>query len=129
MLRVASGTTDQYLYFDAGEIGLSSFTVYRSRNGAAAAAMTTPTINETDSTNMPGIYELLMNEDMTIGSGNVTEHMIFFITHSGIESVKEKIELFSPANYSLGTPDVNVAQFAGVAVQGAGTSGDLWRAA
>ena len=48
-----SGTTDQYTYFVAvdstdfttRETGLSSFTVYRSRDGGASAAMTTPTIN------------------------------------------------------------------------------------
>jgi hypothetical protein len=67
-MRIPSGVTDQYIYFVgtlAGSrvTGLSSFTVYRSRNGAAASVMTTPTINETDSTNMPGVYELLLDEE------------------------------------------------------------------
>jgi len=43
-MRIPSGTTDQYIYFVAldatdgvtRETGLSSFTVYRSRNGGAA---------------------------------------------------------------------------------------------
>ncbi len=107
MLRIASGVTDQYLYFYAGDIGLASFTVYRSRNGAAAAVMTTPTINETDSSDMPGVYELLMDEDMTIGSGNLTEHMAFFITHAGIAPIFKEIELFAPANYTIGTVTTN----------------------
>jgi hypothetical protein len=55
-MRIPSGVTDQYIYFVAvdatdfttRETGLSSFTVYRSRNGGAATAMTTPTINETE---------------------------------------------------------------------------------
>jgi hypothetical protein len=124
MLRIASGTTDQYVYFNAGEIGLSSFTVYRSRNGAAAAVMTTPTINETDSTNMPGVYELLLDEDMTIGAGNITEAMVFRITHAGMEPQYIEIELFNPTGYS-----VNVASINGAEVAGAGTSGDKWRGA
>jgi hypothetical protein len=103
-MRIPSGTTDQYIYFVAvdatdlktRETGLSSFTVYRSRNGAAAAAFTTPTINETDTTNMPGVYELLCDEDMTIGSGNTSEEMVFHITHSGMAPVTRTIELYRP---------------------------------
>jgi len=112
-MRIPSGVTDQYIYFVAvdatdlksRETGLSSFTVYRSRNGAAAAAMTTPTINETDGTNMPGVYELLLDEDMTIGSGNDSEEMAFHITASGMAPVTRVIELYRPkvtAGYTLG---------------------------
>jgi hypothetical protein len=61
-MKIQSGSITNYVYFVAvdatdlktRETGLSSFTVYRSRNGTAAAAMTTPTINEVDSSNMPG---------------------------------------------------------------------------
>ena len=103
-MRIPSGVTDQYIYFVAvdatdlktRETGLSSFTVYRSRNGAAAAAMTTPTVNETDSSNMPGVYELLLDEDMTIGSGNDTEAMVFHITATGMAPVTREIELYRP---------------------------------
>ena len=100
-MRIASGTTDQYVYFVgllAGErvTGLATWTVYRSRNGAAAAAMTTPTINETDVTNMPGVYELLLDEDMTIGAGNETEAMAFHITEADMDPVTIQIELYRP---------------------------------
>lgn len=103
-MRIASGVTDQYIYFVAvdatdlktRETGLSSFTVRRSRNGAASAAMTTPTINETDSSNMPGVYELLLDEDMTIDSGDETQAMVFHITHAGMAPVTREIELFRP---------------------------------
>lgn len=103
-MRIPSGVTDQYIYFVAvdstdlktRETGLSSFTVYRSRNGAAAAAMTTPTVNETDTTNMPGVYELLLDEDMTIGSGNDSEEMVFHITATGMAPVTRAIELYRP---------------------------------
>ena len=107
MKRIASGVTDQYVYFNPGDVGLASpdtgFTVYRSRNGATAAAMTTPTINETDSTNMPGVYELLLDEDMSIGAGNLTEHMAFWITHAGMSPIFLEVELFDPNNYTIGT--------------------------
>lgn len=103
-MRIASGVTDQYIYFVAvdatdlktRETGLSSFTVYRSRNGAAAAAMTSPTINETDSSNMPGVYELLCDEDMTIDSGDEEQEMCFHITHAGMAPVTRAITLFRP---------------------------------
>ena len=98
-MRIASGTTDQYIYFVAvdstdfttRETGLSSFTVYRSRNGAAAAAMSSPTVNETDATNCQGVYELLLDEDMTIAAGNDTEEMVFHITKAGMAPVTRTI--------------------------------------
>lgn len=103
-MRIPSGVTDQYIYFVAvdatdlrtRETGLSSFTVYRSRNGGAAAAFTTPTINETDVTNMPGVYELLLDEDMTIDSGDDSQEMVFHITHTGMAPVTRAIELYRP---------------------------------
>lgn len=103
-MRIASGTTDQYIYFVAvdatdfvtRETGLSSFTVYRSRDGGTAAAMTTPTINETDATNMPGVYELLLDEDTTVAAGNDTEEMALHITHAGMAPVTRTIELYRP---------------------------------
>ena len=96
MRRFESGIIDQFVYFNGGQVGLSSFTVYRSKNGAAAVIMTTPTINETDSTNMPGIYELLLDEDMSLAADNVTEQMSFWITHAGMPPVFLEIELFEP---------------------------------
>jgi len=103
-MRIPSGVTDQYIYFVAldatdlktRETGLSSFTVYRSRNGGAAAAYTTPTINETDSTNMPGVYELLLDEDMTIDSGDDSQEVCLHITHSGMAPVTRTFELYRP---------------------------------
>lgn len=103
-MRIPSGTTDQVVYFVAvdatdfttRETGLTTFTAYRARNGAAAAAMTTPTVTEVDSTNMPGVYSLLLDEDMTIGSGNDSEEMVFHITHSGMAPVTRTIELYRP---------------------------------
>ena len=107
MLRIASGVIDQVAYFNPGDLGLSSFTVYRARNGAAPAELTTPTIVEEDSTNMPGEYSLLLDQDMTIGGGNLTEAMVFFITHIGMSPQRIEIELFDPNSYVVGTVTVN----------------------
>ena len=103
-MRIPSGTTNQYIYFVAvdatdfstRETGLTGFTVYRSRDGAASAAMTTPTVNETDATNMPGVYGLLCDEDMTIAAGNSSEEMVFHITAAGMAPVTRTIELYRP---------------------------------
>lgn len=103
-MRIPSGVTDQYIYFVAvdaddlktRETGLSSFTVYRSRNGGAAVAYTTPTINETSSSNMPGVYELLLDEDMTIDSGDEEQEVCLHITHAGMAPVTRVFTLFRP---------------------------------
>lgn len=121
-MRIASGVTDQYIYFvavdatdlNSRETGLSSFTVYRSRNGAASSVMTTPTINETDATNMPGVYELLLDEDMTIDAGDDTQEMAFHITHAGMSPVTRVIELYRPKITAGNTLDVTATGAAGI---------------
>lgn len=103
-MRIPSGVTDQVVAFVAvdstdfttRETGLTSFTVYRSRNGGTATAMTTPTVSELDATNMPGVYTLLLDEDMTIGSGNDSEAMVFHITQASMAPVTIEIELYRP---------------------------------
>ena len=103
-MRIPSGTTDRYVYFVAvdstdlktRETGLSSFTVYRSRNGAAAAAMSSPTVNETDATNMAGVYELLLDEDTTLAAGNDSEEMALHITATGMAPVTRSVEIYRP---------------------------------
>lgn len=104
MTRIPSGVVDQGFYFVAldatdfttRETALSSFTVVRSRNGAADATMTTPTITEIDATTMPGLYWLLCDEDMTIDSGDDEQEMAFHITHAGMAPVTRTIQLFRP---------------------------------
>lgn len=101
-MRILSGTVDQPIYFVAVDEtdkvtrlpGLDTFTVYRQRNGGALAAMTTPTVTEVDSTLVPGLYSLTLDEDMTIGDGNVTEEMVFEVQHAGMEPVTRTIELY-----------------------------------
>lgn len=98
-MKIQSGSITNYVYFVAvdatdlktRETGLSSFTVYRSRNGTAAAAMTTPTINEVDPSNMPGVYELLLDEDTT--ATEAFEELVFHITHAGMAPVTRTVEI------------------------------------
>lgn len=121
-MRIPSGVVDQYLYFVAvdatdlitRETGLSSFTVRRSRNGGASAAYTTPTINETDSSNMPGVYELLLDEDMTIDSGDDSQEVCLHITHAGMAPVTLKFELYRPKITAGNTLDVTSGGAAGI---------------
>jgi len=121
-MRIASGVTDQYIYFVAvdstdlktRETGLTTFTVYRSRNGGVATAMTTPTINETDTTNMPGVYELLLDEDMTIDAGDETQEMVFHITQALMAPVTRTIELYRPKITAGNTLDVTATGAAGI---------------
>jgi len=107
-MRFPSGVTDQYVYFvavDAADfatretgITVGNFSCYRSRNGAASAAYTTPTFAEVDATNMPGVYSLLLDEDMTIAAGNDSEEMVLHIKDSGgvMTPVTRTIELYRP---------------------------------
>lgn len=136
-MRIPSGTTDQYIYFVAvdstdlstRETGLTTFTVYRSRNGAAATAMTTPTINEVDATNMPGVYELLVDEDTSIASGNTEEEMVFHITQASMAPVTRSITLFRPVvtegeTLTVTTGDVTVGSIDSGAVSASALAAD-----
>lgn len=103
-MRIPSGVTDQYIAFAAvdasdlvtPETGLSSFTVYRSRNGGAATAFTTPTITEASAANMPGWYWLLLDEDMTIDAGDHSQMVALYITASGMAPVRLEYEIYRP---------------------------------
>jgi len=138
-MRIASGSTDRYLYFVAvdatdlktRETGLSSFAVYRSRNGASAAAMSTPTVNETDSTNMPGVYELLLDEDTTLAAGNDSEEMALHITATGMAPVTRVVEIYRPEvtlGSTLAVADVAsiLIDTAEIGTAGAGLSAVPW---
>lgn len=104
-MRIPSGVIDQFIYFIAvdstdlktRETGLTSFTVYRSRDGGTSTAMTTPTATEVDATNMPGVYKLLLDEDMTLAAGNDSEEILFHITQASMAPVDRTIEIYRRA--------------------------------
>jgi len=114
-MRIPSGVTDQYIYFVAvdatdlktRETGLTTFTVYRSRNGAAAAAFTTPIVTEVDASNMTGVYKLLLDEDMTISAGNDSEEVCLHITQASMAAVTRTFELYRPKVTAGQTLDVS----------------------
>jgi hypothetical protein len=101
-VRIPSGKTDQAIYFVAvdatdlktRETGLSGFAVYRSRNGGAATAYTTPTTAELSAANMPGVYSLLIDEDTTIASSSDSEEYVVHITHASMAPVTRSVELY-----------------------------------
>ena len=103
-MKIASGVVDQLMFFvavDSADLktrktGLTTFTVYRARDTGAATAMTTPTVAELSAANMPGVYSLLLDEDMTIAAGNETEEMAFHITQAAMAPVTRVIELYRP---------------------------------
>lgn len=108
-MQIPSASTDRYIYFvavDATDLvtrepGLSSFTVYRSRNGAAEVLYTTPTITEIDATNMPGVYALLLDEDTTLTGTHGSEEYVVHITHAGMAPVTRAVEIFALAAESI----------------------------
>ena len=112
--RFASAVTDQVVYFTAAPGG-TSITVERSRNGSALSSMTTPTVTDLGD----GLYSLLLDEDMTIGSGNLTESMAFVVKGNGISDVIIIAELF--VNH------VDVQEINSSEVFGDGTVSDKWR--
>lgn len=101
-MRIPSAKTDQQIFFVAVDstdhstrkTGLSAFTVYRSRNGAAAVVYTTPTIVELSAANMPGVYALLLDEDTTIASTSDSEEYCVHITCTNMAPVTRTIELY-----------------------------------
>lgn len=114
-MRIPSGKTDIAIYFVAvdatdlktRETGLNTWTVYRSRDGAAEVQYTTPTITEIDATNMPGVYALLIDEDTTIESTSDSEEYCVHITHAGMAPVTRTIELYRRTATSGQTIDVS----------------------
>lgn len=121
-MRIPSGSTDRYVYFVAvdsidlktRETGLTTFTVYGSKNGAAAAAFTSPTVNETDASNMPGVYELLLDEQTTLTAGNDTEELCLHITQASMAPVTRVVEIYRPETTEGNTLDVNATGEAGL---------------
>ena len=135
-----SGVVDQYIYFVAvdstnfvtRETALSGFTVYRSRNGGAATAYTTPTVAELSAANMPGVYSLLLDEDMTIDAGDDSQEIVLHITQASMAPVTRTIELYRPiitAGATLtvanGAADADIERIQGTVIATPGVAGIL----
>lgn len=70
--------------------GLSSFTVYYSLNGGAAAQLVSPTVAELDATNMPGDYVLTVNGASMVSAAG---ELIIHITKTGMDDVTRIVEI------------------------------------
>ena len=114
-MRIASGRIDAKLAFVAvdstdlktRETGLTSFTVYRSRNGGVATVYTTPTVAELSAANMPGVYVLTVDEDTTLAAGADEEEYVVHITQAAMAPVTRAVEIFRPKGTEGNTLDVN----------------------
>ena len=103
-MRIPSANITTVIYFMAFDsadgvtpkTGLASFTVYRSRNGGAAALYTTPTVTEISSGNMPGLYGLLIDEDTTLTGADLSEEYAVTITATGMVRVNRTVEIYLP---------------------------------
>jgi len=121
-VRIPSGKIDQNIYFVALDLvdrttrktGLTSFTVYRSRNGGAATLYTTPTVTELSAANMPGVYSLLIDEDTTIAASSDSEEYVVHIMQANMLAVTRAIELYRRDTTSGNTLDVTATGAAGI---------------
>jgi hypothetical protein len=115
---ILSGIIDQYVYFTAVP-GLTGLTVAVAKDATSFTNMTTPTITEMGS---DGDYALLMDEQTTIGTGNVFENVRVKVLSGTTVVSRFEFVLADPS-----AQDTNVVSINGTTVLGAGTSGDLWR--
>jgi len=135
-----SGITDQYIYFVAVDstdyvtrkTGLTAFTVYRSRNNGAATAYTSPTIAEVSAANMPGVYTLLLDEDMTIDAGDDSQEICYHITCATMAPITRTIELYRPIvtagstiTVANGAADADIERIQGTVVNTPSVAGVL----
>lgn len=110
---------------------MSSFTVYRSRDGGSATAYTTPTVSELSAANMPGVYALTLDEDTTLASGHDTEEYCVHITQAAMAPVTRVVEIYRPkftegqtGTMGSGNVDANVEKINTVTITGTGAPGN-----
>ncbi len=92
MTQIVSGSTTAYLHFVAVSTadhltrvtGLSAFNVYAAATSASTGSTYGLTVNEVNSTQMPGVYRILLQDStlMAIGSGVDNREICLHITSS-----------------------------------------------
>lgn len=109
-MRIPSAAINRYVSFvavDATDLKtrettmtLGNFVVYYYLDDGTATVMTTPTVQEPDATNMPGVYRLLIDESgmTTLDSGKDTMELALHIDDSGgvMAPVTRVIEIYRP---------------------------------
>jgi len=135
-MRIESGITTNVLVFVAVDkddfttrlIDLSSFTVYRSRNGNGPTLWTTPSITQLNPTNLPGVYNLLVDEDTTISSTSEEEEMVIHISQADMAPVTRTLDIFRVKITKGRTLDVTATGAGGIDwgnIENQGTTVDL----
>ncbi len=106
-MKILNGSLDNIIFFVAldltdgatRETGLTTWAVWYQLDGGTPAAMTTPTIVEIESTNMEGVYSLLIDEAlMTQLADDKSEELVIHITHAGMREVTRYIEIYAKQN-------------------------------
>ena len=123
-MRIANGATNRTIFFVAvdptdkttRETGLSSFSVSYALDDSTDVQMTTPTVTEVDSTNMPGVYQLLIDESgmTTLDAGKDTMELCVHITQASMEPVTRVFEIYRPETTEGNTLDVTSTGAAGI---------------
>lgn len=104
-MKILSGNVTTYVPFLAIEetapfiarlTGLTGFSAFRARNGAASVAMDSPTVVE--DANIPGLYWLLADEDTTLDTGFIEQQMVFHIECATMHPVSTTVTLSQIGN-------------------------------
>ena len=82
--------------FHTRETGLTGFTVYYAVDGGTAAAMTTPTVTELSSANMPGVYALDIDEAAMVAVPDAAfeAEVCVHITKTGMDPVTRVFTIY-----------------------------------
>jgi len=103
----------------------TGWTVSRCRNGGTPVNYTTPTIVEPDSVNRPGEYWLLLDEDIALADGSLSEQQVLWITNAAISTVRKELLILQPptvVSFSVGASATTTSIPTGVAV-----AADSWK--
>lgn len=115
-MRIVSGSTTEYLHFVAVSTadyatrvtGLTAFNVYATATSASTGSTYGITVNEVNSTQMPGVYRVMLTDStlMTIASGVDSREIALHIT-SSMAPVTRTFELYRRTVTTGATLSVN----------------------
>ena len=123
-MRVPNASIDRYISFVARDsvslerklsLTTGDFSVYLSKNASVPSGMTTPSIQEADTGNMPGVYQLLLDEFTNLDDGHDEEEVIIHVAHpSSMIDITRTFDLYRPKGTEGNTLDITAAGNAGI---------------
>ena len=134
-MRIVSGSTTEFLHFVAASTsdhisrvtGLTSFGVYAAATSASTGSTYGVTVNEVNSTQMPGVYRVMLTDStlLTIPAGVDSREICLHIT-SSMDPVTRTFELYRRTATtgqtltvdSSGAGNSDVKEFGGTSVTG-----------